>query len=135
MLPGFLPCCGREVAVNPRTTEAAFIAVIGLAVLLGGRSLLVEIAQFRAAAFIVLLTIGAALLRNLSHHMAPRTPLGRFLATRDIAFTAALIAALAFVASPARWALGTTLAAFEFGLVLELVARAAERRSADETAK
>ena len=111
--------------MSPRFLEASFIGVIAVAILIGGRNLLVEIAQFHAISFIVLLAIGAALLRNLGRNMAPRTPLGRFLATRDIAFAAALIAALAFVFSPARWSLGACIAALEFGLVLELLARLA----------
>jgi hypothetical protein len=113
------------VSVNARSLEATFIGVIAIAILVGGRSLLYEIAQFHAIAFVVLLAIGAALLRNLGRNMAPRTSLGRFMATRDIAFLAALIAALAFVFSPARWSMGACIAALEFALVLELVTRLA----------
>jgi hypothetical protein len=111
--------------VSPRALEATFIGIIAIAILIGGRSLLVEIAQFHAIAFIVLLAIGAALLRNMGRNLAPRTSLGRFRATRDVAFAAALIAALAFVASPARWSLGACVAGLEFALVLELLTRLA----------
>lgn len=119
--------------VSPRALEATFIGIIAIAILIGGRSLLVEIAQFHAIAFIVLLAIGAALLRNLGRNMAPRTPLGRFRATRDIAFAAAVITALAFVFSPARWSMGACIAALEFALVLELLGRLAPDSASGES--
>ncbi|MGP6159349.1 MAG: hypothetical protein ACLPYS_17900 [Vulcanimicrobiaceae bacterium] len=103
--------------------------MIAFAILIGGRSLLVEIAQFHAIAFVALLVIGAALLRNLGRNMAPRTSLGRFRASRDVAFLAALISALAFVFSPARWSLGACIAALEFALILELLAKLAPEPS------
>jgi hypothetical protein len=111
--------------VSLRSIEAIFVGIIALAVLIGGRGLLVEIAQFRLAAAIALVLIALAVLRNLGRNLAPRTPLGRFRSTRDVAFVAAIIAALAFVLSPARWSLGASIAALEFALVLELLARLA----------
>lgn len=109
--------------MSSRTVEAAFIAAIALAVLIGGRSLLVEIARFGVPAALVLVAIGFAQTLALRRNFAAGGPLAGVRATRDVAFIAALIAAIAFVLVPARWSIGTCIVALEIALVLELMAR------------
>jgi hypothetical protein len=111
------------VAVSTRTIEAAFIAVIALAVLLGGRSLLVEIALFGVPAAVLLAILGVAQTLAMRRNFAAGGPLAGVRATRDVAFIAATIAAVAFVLAPARWSIGTCIVALEIALVLELMAR------------
>lgn len=111
--------------MTSRAWEAVFIAAIAFAILVGGRSLLAEIAQFRGPAAAALLLIAAALSFGLRRNAAPRAPAARLRATRDATFLVAILAALAFVYAPARWASGASVAALEFALALELLVRLA----------
>lgn len=109
--------------MNSRTVEAIFVAVIALAVLFGGRSLLVEIARFGVPAAAVLGALAFAQTFAMRRNFLAGGPLARIRAARDVAFIAATIAAVAFVLAPARWSIGASVAALEIALVVELTAR------------
>jgi hypothetical protein len=111
--------------VSSRTVEAAFIAVIALVVLIGGRSLLVEIAHFGYPAAFALGALTLAQTLALRRNIAAGGPLVGVQATRDMAFIGASTAAALFVLAPARWSIGTCIVALEIALVLELMARLA----------
>ena len=108
-----------------RLVEIASIVVIALAILIGGRSLLVSMSAFPQAGVAILTILGISQLLALRRDRLAPGSQGRLNATRDIAFLAAVIGAIAFVASPARWSIGASIAAVEFGLALELLARLA----------
>jgi hypothetical protein len=112
------PSAGRRI-------EIASIVVIALAILIGGRSLLVSMSAFPQAGVAILTILGIAQLLALRRDRLTAGPQGRLHATRDIAFLAAVVGAIAFVASPARWSIGASIAAVEFGLALELLTRLA----------
>jgi hypothetical protein len=111
--------------VSTRVMEAVLIVIIMLAVLIGGRAWIVDVAQFHSVAVAVLGTIGVLVVYAFRRSYLLGGPLARLHATRDAAFLAAIAAAIAFVLSPARWALGATVVAVEFALILELLARLA----------
>jgi hypothetical protein len=106
-----------------RILEAIFILAIMLAVLIGGRSWIVDVAQFHGVAIVVLGTIGVFLIYAFRRSFLAGGPLARLSATRDAAFLAAIASAIAFIASPARWSLGATVVAVEFALIVELMSR------------
>jgi hypothetical protein len=116
-----------EVSVSVRFIESASIVVIALAVLFGGFSLLATLANYHlvAAPFIVVLAF-VQLLAVRRNALGGGASAG-VRSARDIAFLAALVAALFFVVWPARWAIGTAIVAVEFGLILELLARLGPR--------
>jgi len=103
--------------------EAASIVVIALAVLVGGRNVLIEIAQFPVVALFVLTALGFLEILVLRRDVDLGGGSARFRITRDAAFIAATIAAIAFVYAPARWSIGAAIAGLEFALVLELLVR------------
>ena len=109
--------------MSSRTVEAAFIAVIAVAVLFGGRSVLVEIARFGGLAAGVLVALAFIQTLAMRRNFAAGGSLARVRITRDAAFIAATIAAIAFVYAPARWSIGAAIAGLEFALILELTAR------------
>jgi hypothetical protein len=109
--------------MSGRAVEAASIIVIALAVLVGGKNVLSEIARFPVVALTVLATLGILEVVALRRDVALGGGPARFRVTRDAAFIAATIAAIAFVYAPARWSIGTAIAGLEFALVLELLAR------------
>ena len=105
-----------------RAVEIASLILIALAVLLGGRSLLVEIARFPIPAITGLGVVGLVqLLAVRRNYLAGGRPAPLRVA-RDVAFLAAILAALAFVAYPARWSIGAAVSATLFGLAVELLA-------------
>jgi hypothetical protein len=106
-----------------RGLEIASIAVIAIAVLLGGSSLLAEIGHFRAPATFALSFLTIVQLVAVRRNALAGGPHAQVRASRDVAFLAAIVAALVFVWSPARWSLGACIAGVEFGLVMELLAR------------
>ncbi|MBD5634230.1 MAG: hypothetical protein IAI49_07100 [Candidatus Eremiobacteraeota bacterium] len=120
-------------AGTPRALESVFLLVIMGAVLVGGRSLVVNIAQFHGVAIAVLGAIGIFLVYAFRRSFLAGGPLARLSATRDAAFLAAIAAAIAFVAAPARWALGATVVAAEFALIVELVSRFAPTPPLEES--
>ena len=109
--------------MNARALETGSLVLIGVAVMLGGGALLAELSRLRPSAVIGLVVVGVALLAGLTRGLALRGPAARLRVSRDVAFVASVISAIAFVASPARWSLGASIAAFEFGIVLELFGR------------
>jgi hypothetical protein len=121
----------RESPVTSRGAEVASLAAIALAILLGGNSLLNQIARspFHGIAIVLLAGIGFALVLAMRRSIAAGGELARLRASRDIAFIASLAAAIAFIALPARWSFGACIAALEFGLVLEIISRLAPGRA------
>jgi hypothetical protein len=109
--------------VSSRVLEAAFIIVIMVAVLLGGRSWIVNVAQFHGLAIAVLGGVAIFLIYAFRRTFLAGGPAARLSATRDAAFLAAIAAAIAFVASPARWSLGAAVVGLELGLAVELLTR------------
>ncbi len=109
--------------MSSRVVEAVFIAVIMLAVLIGGRSWLVDIMQFHGVAIAALGIVALVVIYAFRRSYLRGGPLVRLSATRDAAFLAGIGSAIAFVASPARWSLGATIVAIEFALIVELMAR------------
>jgi hypothetical protein len=109
--------------MTSRALEAAFILIIALAILVGGRNVLVEIAHFPGPALAALLILAVLMLFALRRTIALGGPAARVQVSRDVAFIAAILAAMAFVYAPARWSIGSAIAAVEFALVLELLAR------------
>jgi hypothetical protein len=109
--------------VNARALEIAFIAIIILAVGFGGAAWVVDISKFHGLAIAVLGTIGVLVVYGFRRSYLAGGPLARLHATRDAAFLAAIAAAIAFVAMPARWALGATVVGIEFALIVELFSR------------
>ena len=109
--------------MNSRVFEVASIAAIMLVLLLGGRAWIVDVAQFHGIAVSVLVLIGVVIVYAFRRNYLAGGPLVRMYASRDAAFLAAIISAIAFVIWPAKWSLGATISAAEFGLVIELLTR------------
>jgi hypothetical protein len=109
--------------MTSRAVEGVLIGIIALTILLGGKNVLVEIAHFPAAALFVLLALGALEMFALRRTIALGGPAARFRVSRDVAFIAAIVCAMAFVYAPARWSIGAAIAALEFALVLEFLDR------------
>lgn len=103
-----------------RAVETGSVVAIGVGVLFGGRTLLVNLSHVAHYAIPVLIVLGVlqagALWRNAAIDRAARP----ILATRDVAFIAAILLSIAFVAYPARWSIGAAIVALEVGLLLEL---------------
>ncbi len=110
-----------------RAVETGSLVVIALVLLTGGRSLLGEIARFPAAALTALAVIGLVQLLAVRRNYLAGGPHARLRVSRDVAFLAAIVSAIAFVAHPARWSLGAALCAALFGLAIELLARFAPK--------
>jgi hypothetical protein len=110
-----------------RAIEIGSLIVIALGVLIGGKNVLVEITHFPIPAVIGLAVLGIAQVAALPRNYASGGPLARIRVSRDVAFVAAIVAAIAFVLFPARWSLGATISAVEFGLAIELLARFSPR--------
>jgi hypothetical protein len=106
-----------------RIFEVAALIAIGLAVLVGGRALLINLLHFRGAVAFGLLILGAVQVAALRRRVALGGYAVALQATRDVAFLATILLALLEVCKPTRWALGATVAAFEFGILCELLAR------------
>ena len=88
--------------------------------MLGGTAFLAELARFHIPATVLLVVAALALLWEALRGLTVPDPLALIRVSRDVAFIAALAAAIAFVSTPARWSAGAAIVAFEFGLVLEL---------------
>jgi hypothetical protein len=111
------------LGVNARILEAGLLVLMILAVGIGGTAWLADIAKFHGIAIAVLGTLAIVVIYGFRRSYLAGGPLARLHATRDAAFLAAIAAAIAFVALPARWALGATVVGVEFALVVELFAR------------
>jgi hypothetical protein len=112
-----------RIVMSPRIArfvEISSVVAIGVAFLFGGRILLVNLSHIPRYALPVLGVLGvlqaAALWRN-AQVAGPARPL---VATRDVAFIAAVLLSIAFVAWPARWSIGAAVVAIELGIVLEI---------------
>lgn len=108
-----------------RAFETAMVALIALALLAGGASLLRELGRQPLLSGIALGLLMVLQLSALRRDLATGGPAARVRASRDVAFLAATIAAICSVLSPSRWSSGATVAAIEFGLVLEILIRLA----------
>jgi hypothetical protein len=106
-----------------RVLEVTSLVVIAIAILLGGRLLLLNLLQFRAVAALVLLVVFVAQLAALRRRVAVRGYDNGVRATRDVIFLVASLLALIELLSPQRWVVGAAVAAAEFGVVCELLAR------------
>lgn len=117
--------------MTSRRAEVFSLAAIALAILVGGGSLLQQVARspFHLLALALLVLIALAVVLNLRRGIAAGGELARLRASRDIAFLAALAGGVAFMLSPARWAFGACIAALEFGLILEIISRLAPGRA------
>lgn len=123
------PVPAQRIAVTSRNLEIVFIAVMVLAVFVGGRSLLVGLAAFHGVAISALGAIGIFLIYAFRRSFRAGGPLVRIHAARDTAFLAAIAGAIAFILVPQRWSLGAATVALEIGLVVELLARVVEPNS------
>lgn len=103
--------------------ETISVVLIAVAVLVGGRQLLGSLVQHQVAAAIVLVVLLVAQFLALRRNYAAGGPAVRIRATRDVAFLVAVLLALILVASPQRWSIGATIAAVEFGLILDILTR------------
>jgi hypothetical protein len=101
-----------------RRAEILWVTVMAAAVALGGRLMLANLAHSRAVSAIAIAVILAASVVAMRRHRANGAP--PIALTRDVTFIAAALLALAFVLHPARWSMGATIAAIEFGLILEM---------------
>ncbi len=108
--------------MTSRRAELFFLAIMALAVLAGGRSLLVAVAGFKGLAVAVLAMLATFILYAFRQNFRSGRPGARLSATRDAAFLATIAAAIAFVVSPARWSLGATVFGLEIGIVIEFLA-------------
>ena len=106
-----------------RVLEVTSLVVIALAILIGGRLLLQNLLQFRTAAAIALAVVFVAQVVAFRRRVATRDYDNGMRVTRDVIFLVANLLALLEIASPQRWVLGATIAAAEFGVVCELLAR------------
>jgi hypothetical protein len=109
--------------VNSRKIEVALLAIMAVAVLIGGRSLLVQIAGFKGLAVSVLVIIGIFIIYAFRQNYRAGKPGARIAATRDTAFLATIGVSIAFIIHPARWALGAAVVGFEIGLIVEMISR------------
>jgi hypothetical protein len=103
--------------------ETISVVLIALAVLTGGRYLLGALVLHHVAATLVLVVLLIVQFLALRRNYAQDGSSVHIRATRDVAFLVTILLALALVASPQRWSIGATIAALEFGLVLDLLAR------------
>jgi len=103
-----------------------------LVLLVGGWAWIADVAQFHGVAISMLVVIGVVIVYAFRRNFLAGGPLVRLYAARDGAFLAAIASANAFVLAPARWSLGATIAAAEFGLVIELLARLRPAPDVDE---
>lgn len=117
--------------MTSRNVEIAFIAVMVLAVFVGGRSLLVQLATFHGVAVSALAAIAIFIVYAFRRSFRAGGPLARIHAARDTAFLAAIAGAIAFILAPQRWSLGATTIALEIALVVELLARIVDPRSSE----
>ncbi len=106
-----------------RAVEIGSLVLIALGLLVGGRSLLVEIARFPLPALIGLALVAVLQVLAVRRNYLAGGELARLRVSRDVAFLAAVAASIAFVLSPARWSLGAAVAGALFGIAIELLAR------------
>lgn len=118
-----------QTSVSARILEIVFLAIMALAILLGGQFLLLSIAKFHGLAISVLGAIGIFLVYAFRRNFLAGGPQARLNAARDGAFLAAIAAAICFIAVEAKWSLGATIVAVEVAIIVELLGRIAPARS------
>ncbi|GAC1303211.1 MAG: hypothetical protein NVSMB21_02060 [Vulcanimicrobiaceae bacterium] len=106
-----------------------FLAIMALAILLGGQFLLLAIAKFHGLAISVLGALAIFVLYAFRRNFLAGGPNARINAARDGASLAAIVAAISFVIVRARWSLGATIVSIEVAIVIELLARSVPARS------
>jgi len=106
-----------------RIVEIVSIVVIGLAVLFYGWLLIANLARFPIPAVVALVVVLVLQTGAIRRNLAEGGPAARIRSSRDVAFVAAIVLALIDVLWPVRWAVGACVAATEFAIVLELLAR------------
>jgi hypothetical protein len=106
-----------------RIIETGSVILIAVAVLFGGRTLLFGISQYHKLSLVVLAVLFVLQTVAVRRNYARGGALAQLRASRDVAFIATIILAFIVVASPARWSIGATIAAFEFALVLDILTR------------
>jgi hypothetical protein len=111
-----------------RAIEMASVVVIAACVLLFGWALLQNLARLGTPAAIALGVLAVVQIIALRRNAAQGAATGPLRASRDVAFVAAIVLALVEVLTRQRWAIGATIAAVEFGLMLELFAQFAPAR-------
>jgi hypothetical protein len=109
--------------VSARRLEMLAIGLMMIALLVGGRAWIVDIAQFHGFSVAVLGLLAVAIIAAFRRNFRTGGAHARLDATRDAAFLAGIAAAIAFVLEPARWSLGATIVATEFGLLVTLLGR------------
>jgi hypothetical protein len=109
-----------------KVVEIAATIVIAVAVLFGGRGLLLALARFPTVSLGLVAAIVVVQLLALRRSAGDRSERGRLLVTRDITYLAGSLLALIAVAVPQRWSIGACIVAAEFALVLDLFARFSE---------
>ncbi|GAC1300078.1 MAG: hypothetical protein NVSMB19_05970 [Vulcanimicrobiaceae bacterium] len=114
--------------MTSRTLEIGFLAVIAVAILVGGQFLLLAIATFHGFAVSTLGVLAIVLVYAFRRNYLAGGPQARIHAARDGAFLAAIAAAIAFIVLPAKWSLGATVVAVEVAIVVELLSRFAPAR-------
>ncbi len=105
--------------VRSRRTELIFVIVIAVAIAAGGRSLLFSLSHNALIAGLWIAALAAFLLTGVRR----RRSLGAspVVLTRDVTFVVAALLSIVYIASPARWSSGATIAALEFALILEML--------------
>lgn len=110
--------------MSTRALETAFLVIIMIAIVVGGKAWLWQIATFGWVSLIVLIGLAFVIVVAFRRDFLAGGPLARIHATRDAAFLAAIAGAIAFVLERARWSLGATIVALECALAIELLAGA-----------
>jgi hypothetical protein len=135
VVPGLARNRREDADVSERTgqiVETVSIVVIGLAILFYGWALIANLARFPVPAVIALLVVLVLQSGAIRRNLAGGGHAARIRATRDVAFVGAIVLALIDVLWPVRWAVGACVAATEFAIVLELLARFSPHPPAQE---
>jgi hypothetical protein len=111
--------------VSSRAVEAVFLAIIALVILFFGAGLLSTVAAFKGVAVSVLLVLAVLIVYAFRMNYRASRAGARLAATRDTAFLAAIIAAIAYITTHAHWALGATVVGTEVGVIVEFLTRLA----------
>lgn len=119
---------GDDAGVNARIVEIVFLAIIALAILVGGQAMLLTVARFHGISISVLGVLAIVLLYAFRRNFLAGGPQIRLQAARDGAFLAAIACGIAFVIFPAKWSLGSTIFALEAGIIVEVLGRVAPVR-------
>ncbi len=109
--------------MSARRLEAVFLAVMALAILVGGPSLVFAIAKFKSLAITILVVFAVFIVYAFRQNYRATRPGARLAATRDAAFLASIIAAVFYIQWPARWSIGATVVGLEIGILVEFLSK------------